>query len=187
MRSSFHRSAAGRRDALARLRGGSAGAVSGAVSIAAHGWAAGTAAPGSTTLALLAGASAVVGVLVAGIGPLRDTTSGLIAALVAGQLLGHLTLGFGTGHPQHGSDPLSEKMLLAHLLAAVFAAVVIRGAEAAYRICTAVLARTLPLRRDLPVHLEPATLHTRYRERVILRVFAARSSRTRAPPRPVFA
>lgn len=187
MHSSIHWSAAGRRDALARLRGGSAGAVSGAVSIAAHGWAAGTAVPAGSTLALLAGASAVVGALVAGVGPLRDTTSGLIAALVAGQLLGHLTLGYGSGHPQHGADPTSWQMLLAHLLAAVAAAVVIRGAEAAYRIGTAVLALALPPRRDLPVLLEPAPLRTRYRDRVILRVFAAKASRTRAPPLPVFA
>ncbi|WP_067860362.1 hypothetical protein [Nocardia shimofusensis] len=187
MQSSIHRSAAWRRDAVARLRGGSAGAVSGAVSIAAHGWAAATAAPGSSTLALLAAASAVVGALVAGIGPLRDTTSGLVAALIAGQLLGHVTLGFGSGHPQHGADPMSWQMLVAHLLAALFAAIVIRGAEAAYRIGTTVLARVLPLRRELPVHVEPVPLRTRYRDRVILRVFAARALRTRAPPRPVFA
>lgn len=186
MHSRIHPSAAGRRDALARLRGGSAGAVSGALSIAAHGWAAGTAAPGSSTLTVLAGASALVGALVAGIGPLRESTSGLVAALIAGQLLGHVTLGFGAPHPQHGAAALSREMLAAHIVAAVFAAVVIRGAEAAYRIATAVLARVLPLRHP-SVFFEPAPLRTRYRDRVVLRVFAARALRTRAPPRPVFA
>ncbi|HLS77801.1 MAG TPA: hypothetical protein VK083_13525 [Nocardia sp.] len=186
MHRSIHPSAAGRRDALARLRGGSAGAVSGAVSIAAHGWAAGSPAPATSTLTLLAAASALVGALVTGLGPLRETTSGLVAALVAGQVLGHLTLGAGTGHAAHGGAGLSREMLAAHLVAALFAALVIRGAEAAYRIATSVLAGVLPGRPPL-ISFEPAPLRTRYRERVVLRVLAARAARTRAPPRAVFA
>ncbi|WP_280496418.1 hypothetical protein [Nocardia farcinica] len=185
MNSRIDRSAA-RGGAVARLRGGSAGAISATVSIAAHGWASAGAAPDSTTLALLTGAAAVVGALVAGLAPLRDTAAGLVAALVAGQLLGHITLGAASGHLHHGDPQLSWRMLLAHLVAAVAAAIVIRGAEAAYRIGTAVLARVLPRRPSPPVLDDDAPLRTRYRERLVLRVFAARALRTRAPPRPVF-
>ncbi|WP_280511032.1 hypothetical protein, partial [Nocardia farcinica] len=184
MNSRIDRSAA-RGGAVARLRGGSAGAISATVSIAAHGWASAGAAPDSTTLALLTGAAAVVGALVAGLAPLRDTAAGLVAALVAGQLLGHLTLGAASGHLHHGDPQLSWRMLLAHLVAAVAAAIVIRGAEATYRIGTAVLARVLPRRPSPPVLDDDAPLRTRYRERLVLRVFAARALRTRAPPRPV--
>ncbi|WP_280194847.1 hypothetical protein [Nocardia farcinica] len=127
-----------------------------------------------------------MGALVAGLAPLRDTAAGLVAALVAGQLLGHLTLGAASGHLHHGDPQLSWRMLLAHLVAAVAAAIVIRGAEAAYRIGTAVLARVLPRRPSPPVLDDDAPLRTRYRERLVLRVFAARALRTRAPPRPVF-
>ncbi|MEV0297760.1 hypothetical protein [Nocardia sp. NPDC050710] len=178
----FGRSAAGSRGAVARLRGGSAGAISGAISIAAHSWASGGVAPGSTTLALLAAASVVIGALVAGLAPLRDTSSGLVAALVGGQLLGHLTMGFSSGHMHHGDAQLTPQMITAHIVAACVAALVIRGAEAAYRIGTAVLARVLPVRHRAPAIPDPAPLRTTHRDRVILRIFAAESLRTRGPP-----
>ncbi|WP_084510687.1 hypothetical protein [Nocardia lijiangensis] len=181
----FDRSAAGRRSAVARLRGGSAGAISGTVSIAAHGWASGGMAPDSTTLALLTAASAVVGALVAGLAPLRDTAAGLITALVGGQLLGHVAMGFSSGHLHHGDAQLTPQMLAAHIVAACVAAVVIRGAEAAYRIGTAILARVLPVRHRVPVIPDPAPLRTTHRDRVILRILAAETLRTRGPPRLV--
>ncbi|MGQ4614420.1 hypothetical protein [Nocardia sp. R7R-8] len=178
----FDRSAAGRRGAVARVRGGSAGAISGAISVAAHGWASGGMLPDTTALALLAAASAVIGALVAGLAPLRETSSGLVAALVAGQLLGHLAMGITSGHLQHADAQLTPAMLAAHLCAAVVAAVVIRGAEAAYRIGTAVLHRVLPLRHTPPVVAKHVPLRTAHRDRVVLRVFAAEALRTRAPP-----
>ncbi|MFG1791353.1 hypothetical protein [Nocardia sp. NPDC049149] len=178
----FGRSVAGYRGAVARLRGGSAGAISGTISVAAHGWASGGVAPDGTTLVLLASASAVIGALVAGLAPLRDTTVGLVTALIAGQLLGHLTMGFSSGHLHHGDAQLSPAMILAHVLAALAAAVLIRGVEVAYRAGTAVLARVLPARNAPPLFADPAPLRTTHRDRVILRLFATESLRTRAPP-----
>ncbi|MEU7214397.1 hypothetical protein [Nocardia iowensis] len=177
----FGRSAAGQRSAVARVRGGSAGAISGTISVAAHGWASAGSWPDTTTLALLAAASAVIGALVAGLAPLRDTSAGLITALVAGQLLGHVTMGFGSGHLHHGDAQLTPAMLTAHLLAAIAAAAVIRGAEAAYRSGTAVLFRVLRPRHPAPV-ADPAALRITHRDRVILRIFATESLRPRGPP-----
>ncbi|MEV0245498.1 hypothetical protein AB0H76_02790 [Nocardia sp. NPDC050712] len=174
--------AAGSRSAVAQVRGAAAGSISGAISLAAHGWASGGMTPGGTTLVLLAAASAIVGALVAGIAPLRDTSGGLIAALVAGQLLGHTTMGISSGHLHHGDAQLTPAMLTAHIVAAFLAALVIRGAEAAYRIGTAVLARMLPaLYRALAIP-GPAPLRTIYRDCAILRVLAAGTLRTRGPP-----
>ncbi|WP_280405028.1 hypothetical protein, partial [Nocardia brasiliensis] len=128
MRNEFDRAAAGQRSAVARVRGASAGATSGTISVAAHGWASGGMPPSGTTLTLLVGTAALIGALVAGLAPLRDTATGLVAALVAGQLLGHLTMGLGSGHLHHGDAQLTPAMLTAHILAAVAAAPRITGA-----------------------------------------------------------
>ncbi|QBS45805.1 hypothetical protein [Nocardia sp. CS682] len=178
----FGRSTAEHRGAVAWVRGGSAGAISGTISVAAHGWASGGMPPDSTTLVLLAAAAAVIGALVAGLAPLRDTSVGLITALVAGQLLGHFTMGFNSGHLHHGDAQLTPTMLTAHVLAAMAAALLIRGAETAYRTGTAVLFRVLRSPRSAPVLADPAPLRTTHRDRVILRVLAAASLRTRGPP-----
>ncbi|WP_054814931.1 hypothetical protein [Nocardia arizonensis] len=178
----FGRPTAVDRGAVARVRGGSAGAISGALALAAHGWASGAVAPDSAAVMLLAAVAAVVGALVAGLGPLRDTAFGLVAALVGGQLLGHLAAGFGSGHLHHGDARLTPHMVLAHILAAFAAAALIRGAETAYRIGTAVLAHIVPLPRHLPALAEPEPPRTAHRDRVILRIFAAESLRTRGPP-----
>lgn len=177
----FARTAAPSRAVGARLRGACAGSMSGALSLAAHGLASGGALPGSTTVVLLAAVSAVVGAVVAGIGPLRDGAVGLAAVLLGGQLLGHTTMSW-SGHAHHGDDTLGLGMLTAHAVAAVLAAAIILGAEAAYRIGSAVLARILPLRYRAPRIPDPAPLRLVHRDRVILRIFAARSLRTRAPP-----
>ncbi|MGW0249970.1 hypothetical protein ACWDYH_25430 [Nocardia goodfellowii] len=178
----FGRSAAEHRSAVARVRGGAAGSISGAISIAAHGWASGGMTTASTTFVLLAAASAVVGALVAGVAPLRDTAGGLIAALVAGQLLGHFTMGVNSGHLHHGDAQLSPAMLTAHIIAACLAALIIRGVEAAYRIGISVLARILPALCRTPGIPDAAPLRTVYRDRVILRILAAETLRTRGPP-----
>ncbi|BCK53784.1 hypothetical protein [Nocardia wallacei] len=171
-----------RRAAAARLRGGSAGSVSGALSVAAHGWASGGMPVGTTTVALLVAACTVVGALVAGLGPLRHTRSGLGVALVGGQLLGHAVLSFGG--MSHGESMWTPVMLCAHLAAALCAAFVIHAAEAAYRIGTA-LSRVLPKLLRSPVIAGPAALRITHRDRVVLRVFAAEVFRTRGPPVPV--
>lgn len=182
----FGRAAAGQparpEATIAQLRGASAGSISGAISVAAHGWASGGMVPGSTAIALLVAMSAVIGALVGGLRPLGDTATGLIAALIAGQLLGHLTMGWSSGHLQHGDSQLTPGMLAAHTLAAVIAAVLIRGAEAGCRVAAAVLSRVLPLRYHPPAVSGPAPLRRTHRDRVILRILAAEALRTRGPP-----
>ncbi|MFI7526038.1 hypothetical protein [Nocardia salmonicida] len=177
----FEQASAPSRAFGARLRGACAGSMSGALSLAAHGLAAGGALPGSTAIVLLAAASAVVGALVAGIGPLRQGALGLATVLLGGQLIGHTTMSW-SGHSHSADDSLGLGMLTAHTVAALLAAVVIVGAEAAYRIGSAVLARILPLRYRTARIPDPAPLRLAHRDRVILRILATPSLRTRAPP-----
>ncbi|MEV6140419.1 hypothetical protein AB0L63_31135 [Nocardia sp. NPDC051990] len=178
----FGPAAAGQRSAVARVRGACAGSISGAISVAAHGWASAGMPPDSSSLVLLAAASAVVGALVAGLAPLRDTSIGLISALVAGQLLGHVTMGWSSGQMHHGDAQLTPGMATAHVVAAGLAAVVIQGAEATYRIGCAVLSRVLPMRYHPPAIPGPVPLRLTHRDRVVLRIFATESLRTRGPP-----
>ncbi|MBF6326983.1 hypothetical protein IU452_00460 [Nocardia transvalensis] len=172
-----------RRAAVARLRGGSAGSVSGALSVAAHGWASDGMSLQSSTVALLAAGSMIVGALVVGLGPLRSTAIGLVAALVGGQLLGHTSMSVGMMH--HAKSVWTPTMVTAHILATVCAAIVILGAEAAYRIGTGVLSRVLPVLLHTPPIPGPPCYRITHRDRVILRIFAADTFRTRGPPLPV--
>ncbi|MGW5311780.1 hypothetical protein [Nocardia thailandica] len=178
----FGRACAPSRARGARLRGAAAGSMSGALALAAHGVASGGALPSSTTVTLLAAASAVVGALAAGLAPLRGGSLALVAALLVGQLLGHTTMSWSSGHAHHADDSLGLGMLAAHLVAALLAAVVIAGAEAAHRIAGAVVGRVLLLRPTLPGPgdtLSPPPVH---RDRVILRILAATTRFTRGPP-----
>lgn len=175
----FRQASAPSRALGARVRGACAGSMSGALSLAAHGLAAGSAMPGSTTVVLLAAVSAVVGALVAG--PVRHGALGLAAVLLGGQLVGHTTMSW-SGHGHHVEDSLGLGMLTAHTVAAVLAAAVVIGAEAAYRAVGALLARALPQRYRAPRIPGRAPLRLTHRDRVILRVLTARSLRTRAPP-----
>ncbi|QLY33028.1 hypothetical protein [Nocardia huaxiensis] len=174
------------RSDAAVLRGGAAGLVSGALAVAAHGWISGAAPPESGPLTLLIAVSAAVGALVSGVNALRTTWLGLVAALVGGQLLGHVSMMWGSPgqshHHHHSAGMWSPAMLAAHTVAAVFAAVVIVGAEAAYRIVTTVLSWVLPIPLALPVPAGPAALPIGHRDRVVLRVLAADAFRTRGPP-----
>lgn len=166
----------------AQVRGAAAGLVSGTISLAAHGWASAGAAPTSPSITLLAATSAVLGALVSAPGPLRTGSTGLVGALVAGQLAGHLGMSWDSGHLHHGDLRLTPAMIAAHTLAAVVAAVVVRGTEFAYRIGGTALARVLPIRCPAPVIPGPPPLRTTHRDRVVLRIFAADTGRTRAPP-----
>ncbi|MGY0501065.1 hypothetical protein ACWZHB_21490 [Nocardia sp. FBN12] len=177
----FEQAPAPSRAVGARLRGACAGSMSAALSLAAHGMAAGGSLPGSTAIVLLAAASAVVGALVAGVGPLRNGAVGLATVLLGGQLIGHTTMSW-SGHSHSADDSLGLGMLTAHTIAAIVAAAVIVGAEAAYRVGSTVLARILPLRYRTPRIPDPAPSRLVHRDRVILRIFATRSLRTRAPP-----
>ena len=173
-----------RRAGVARLRGASAGSVSGALSIAAHGWAAGGMPVQSSTLMLLVAASTVVGALVTGLAPLRTTAVGLVAALFGGQLVGHLVMSADMVQ-MHDMPLWTPTMLCAHLVGAACAAVVILGAEAAYRVGTT-LARVLPVLVSSPAVAEPPVPRCTHRDRVILRIFPTETFRTRGPPLTVY-
>ncbi|RDI68934.1 hypothetical protein [Nocardia pseudobrasiliensis] len=168
--------------AEARLRGASAGSVSGALSVAAHGWASGGMPVSSGTVALLVAGAAVIGTLVTSVGTLRDTAIGLVVALLGGQLLGHTAMSIGMMHMPHARSLWTPAMLGAHVAAAIGAAVVILGAEAAYRIVTGVLTRVLPGLLGTPEICGPALARIGHRDRVVLRVLAADTFRTRGPP-----
>jgi hypothetical protein len=169
----------------ARIRGAAAGLISGAVSVAAHGWAAGTGSPGGTAVVLLALASAAIGALITAVRPLRTGAAGLTTALLAGQLLGHICLGWGSGHLHHGDLQLTPTMLAAHALVAVAAAVVVRGTEFAYRVAGSALARLIPVAPRPPLLPDPPPLRLLHRDRVVAWILAADTGRTRAPPRAV--
>ncbi len=168
------------------LRGAAAGSVSGALAVAAHGWISGAAPLESGPLTLLVAASAAVGAVVASVHTLRTTALGLVVALIGGQLLGHFAMMWGSPgsmhHQHHTASMWSPAMLAAHLVAACAAAVVILGAEAAYRIGTTVLAWALPRPIALPVLTGPPLLPIPHRDLVVLRIFAADVFRTRGPP-----
>ncbi len=154
--------------------------------MAAHGFISGAAPLESGPLTLLVLASATIGALVTGVGVLRTTWLGLVTALVCGQLLGHFAMMWGSpgsSHMHHHQASMwSPAMLAAHITAAVVAAVMILGAEAAYRIGTTVLSWALPALIALPVRSGPPALPIRHRDRVVLRVFAADALHTRGPP-----
>ncbi|MEV3965099.1 hypothetical protein AB0M34_30140 [Nocardia sp. NPDC050193] len=169
----------------ARVRGAAAGLISGAVSVAAHGWADRTSSPDGTAVVLLALTAAAVGALVTGLRPLRTGTTGLAAALTAGQLLGHLSLGWSSGHLHHGDLQLTPTMLAAHFVVACAAAMVVRGAEFAYRVVATALARLVPVAPRPPAVPDPLPLLLLHRDQVVAWILAADTGRTRAPPRAV--
>ncbi|MEC3916372.1 hypothetical protein [Nocardia sp. CDC160] len=182
----FGRSTAHSRSDAAVLRGGAAGSVSGALAVAAHGFVSGAAPLESGPLTLLVAASAAVGAAVSGVRALRTTTLGLVLALFGGQMLGHFSMMWGSPghsmHMHHHASMWSPAMLAAHTVAACAAAVVILGAEAAYRIGTTVLSWALPVPIALPVLSGPPLLPIEHRDRIVLRVFAADVGQLRGPP-----
>jgi hypothetical protein len=162
---------------VAHLRGAFVGAVSGAVSIAAHGWAAGSSPSGSGAVLLVVGAG-VMGALTAWLAPLRGSIAGLILALAAGQTLGHQAL--AAGSPHHHGGFVTSTMLSAHVMAATLAAIIILGAERAYRVTSTALARAVPpASPGVAANVLP---RTGYRAHAITRIVFADGLRTRAPP-----
>ncbi len=106
-----------------RLRGSCVAAASATVSVAAHALAGGTDFPGSAAIMLLIAASSVTGVVAA---HTRTGPLGVMGLLALGQLLGHTALSV----PAHcRTDLFTVPMLIAHLVAIVAAALLIRGAE----------------------------------------------------------
>ncbi|WP_420750977.1 hypothetical protein [Rhodococcus sp. O3] len=118
---------------VARLRGGLTGAVSGAVSIAAHALGGGGT-PSQSAVALLIATTLAVGVVAAG------TRLPVAAVLVAGQVLGHLVLSLDTGH-LHVPGPA---MIAGHAVAIAVAALLVAAAERGCRFVLASLRRVAP-------------------------------------------
>lgn len=85
---------------------------------------------------------------------------GLIAALGAAQLLGHLTLALAGGHHGGGALGMSAAMLAAHAAAAVVLGIAIGAVEHLYLVCSSVL-RWLRLFATLTPR--PAPAHVRRR------------------------
>ncbi|MCU1643882.1 MAG: hypothetical protein JWN03_4157 [Nocardia sp.] len=116
-------------DHTARLRGAAVGAASGAVALGAHGLGGGNATPEGSSLALLFAACGLIGVVVASLRPRYGLIS-LMGMLAAGQAIGHIALSTSPEHHHHAASPI---MLIAHLVAIPFGAMVIRAAEAGMR------------------------------------------------------
>ncbi len=156
--------------------------MSGALAIASHGWAAQGMPVRSNTLILLVGVCAVVGALVTSLRPLRTSWLGLAVALVDGQVLGHCALAIDMAGMMHERSMWSSEMLGAHIAAALVAAIVIQGAEAAYRGLCSVLSRILPILARTPAVPNPPALRITHRDTIIQRILATNSLRTRGPP-----
>ncbi len=139
--------------------------------------------PQSRTLPLLVAACAVVGALVTTLRPLRTTRTGLVTALIGGQLLGHAAMSLEMPDMAHPDSLWSPAMAAAHVAAAGAASVVIRGAEAACRILIAALSRALPMLVRATV-APPSPPRITHRDHVIHRILAANPCRTRGPPLP---
>lgn len=166
---------------LARVRGAAVGSISGAVGIAAHGIAGGGMPPSESAVVLLLAACAAVGAATASLRVHDRDSMVLIAALAAGQLIGHTTLGLASDHA-HGLG-LTPPMVAAHLAAIAVSAVVVRGAERAClralgaltRIVLAVL--TLP-----PVDIGTWAATPVYRAKLSLWLLVSAAAGTRGPP-----
>lgn len=105
------------------LRGSCVAAASATVSTAAHAVAGGPVSPGSTAMMLLVATSSVIGCLAA-YSP--TGTARLMGLLAAGQLSGHTALSMAA----HCHTALyTTPMLIAHAVAIVVGAILIRGAE----------------------------------------------------------
>ena len=118
---------------MARLRGAAAGALTAALSVAAHG-AAGGGLPSGSSAALLALLSVTIGAVVATIRNAADVKV-LVAVLTVGQLLGHALLSAaGHSHPSAEGAPFGL-MVGAHLAAIAVGAALIAVGE---HLCVAI-------------------------------------------------
>lgn len=118
------------RATAARLRGGFVGATSAAVAIGAHS-VGGAMVPGTGSVVLVLAVCAVIGAIATTAHGVRGFAP-VLALVGAGQLIGHCTLVFASGH-MHGGH-WSAAMVSAHVVAAVGCAALICVAE---RLCDA--------------------------------------------------
>ncbi|EOM74310.1 hypothetical protein DW322_04100 [Rhodococcus rhodnii] len=112
----------------AAFRGAVAGSFVVATSIAAHGAGGGHVAMG-TALALVLAVGGAVGYVTASIPALATTRRGLVAVLLAGQVLGHA--GLALAMPGHAMLP-DGPMLAAHALATLACGVAVCAVERLY-------------------------------------------------------
>ncbi|WP_230557760.1 MULTISPECIES: hypothetical protein [unclassified Rhodococcus (in: high G+C Gram-positive bacteria)] len=166
-------------DAPTRMRGAFVGAVSGSLSIAAHGMGGGTMVPSESALVLLVVVSAALGGLVS----LFGARVPLVAVLALGQLVGHTVLSIASEH--HHASALTPSMLAAHAAATALCALLVRGAVLGCTHAVSVLRRILPvLAVVLPVQERPRLVTVDYRPDVILRLLVSWGPGTRGPPVP---
>jgi drug/metabolite transporter (DMT)-like permease len=118
------------------LRGLTAGLITGALALAAHGFA-DQMAPSGGTVALLAVVSAAFGALVSR-WPRTSHASALIGVLGLGQVVGHLTL--SAGGSMHIAQP-SPPMLAAHAAAVVVGALLVAACERLYTALSSAIRR----------------------------------------------
>ncbi|MGW0252229.1 hypothetical protein ACWDYH_36945 [Nocardia goodfellowii] len=134
-------------------RGAFVGSASGAVSVAAHALGGGVVSPGDSSIALLLGACALIGVVVGALrgapGSGRSDLGALALLLMAGQAVGHTALTLAPGH-QHVAHS-AGLMLLAHLLAIPVGALLIRAAEIGLARAAAGVRETVRVLRTRPV------------------------------------
>ncbi len=126
------------------MRGAFVGSASGAVSIAAHALGGGVVTLGSSSVTLLLGACALIGVVARAL-PVRPGVAQVMLLLTAGQAIGHIALTAGHGH-HHGSVSVAA-MFAAHLVAIPVGAFLIRGAELAARRAVSSVRRAVAILR----------------------------------------
>ena len=114
-----------------RVRGVTAGVLTAALAVAAHG-AGGGVLPNGAAMSLLAVLAATVGALATAI-PHTRTPWCLLSLLAVGQLLGHLLLSTAGHHHGASSAPPAAAMLAAHLLAIIAGATLIAAGERLWR------------------------------------------------------
>jgi hypothetical protein len=121
------------------LRGALVGFCSAATSAAAHGAAGGMLPSGASLVLVILGCS-MVGALVGTVPTRRGgaQVAFVVAALLGGQLLGHLVL-VASSCDGHSGLAVSPGMLVAHGLGALACALLIGAAEHLYVVCASVL------------------------------------------------
>ena len=166
----------------ARLRGGFVGGTSAAVAVGAHG-AGGAMVPGAGSVVLVLSVCAVIGAIATTARRVRGFVP-ILALVAAGQVIGHCTLVFASGHT-HGAH-WSVAMVSAHVVAAVVCAALICVAEG---LCEAAVRR---VRRLIVVVLDVTEDDGLYRPAppplyhyLVPRLLARSAFGTRGPPASV--
>lgn len=171
-------------DTLRRARGLVAGGLSGATSIAAHGFAGG-AAPSGASIAFLTVACAAFGVIVSQVRGNRPGVSTLLMTIVVGQGVGHIALTVGMNHGHHATllSGLTPTMVGFHAATTIFdvalmllvESTVISALGLLWRLASPTTGSIAPMRPLWAVLAQPAIADRG--------VVVAASGITRGPPR----